>query len=221
MLNKNESPRKLYRLAIGIILAATVLSSLFYAIVKDNTTREAVAVLIWTFSVMGLWGIALYYWLCIQSVTMDDAYVKRRGLLFVRRIPYEKIEAITLSRIIYHGGYGGISEGKDRSGHPLTTVAAFDEIRHAHILEHCDALSLKGNSDVLFYFHFHSPDLKMLLEKTTAPVFVAERVWEQHKQELNKILTPYRFRVFIAPYHTAYPYVFDQKIEFVPLSCWE
>ena len=220
MLNKNESPRKLYRLAIGIILAATILSGLFYAIANDNTTREAVVVLIWTFSVMGLWGIALYYWLCIQSVTMNDTYVKRRGLLFVRRISYEKIEAITLSRIVYHGGYGGITRGKDRKGQPLTTIAAFDELRHANFLERCDSPALRTDDEVLFYFHFYSTDFAILLEKTTAPVFIAERVWEQHKQELRELLAPYRFRVFIAPYHKEYP-CGEEKIDFVPLSSWE
>ena len=220
MLNKNERPRKLYKLAIGILLLAIALSVSFYATMKDRNTREVTIVLVWTFSVIALWGIGLYYQLCAQEVTMGDTYVKRRGLLFVRCIPYEKIEAITLSRIIYHGGYGGITRGKDRKGQPLTTIAAFDELRHANFLERCDSPALRTDDEVLFYFHFYSTDFAILLEKTTAPVFIAERAWEQRKQELRELLAPYRFRVFIAPYHKEYP-CGEEKIDFVPLSSWE
>ena len=217
MLNKNTPPRKLYLLAIVIVLAAIALSCLFYAILKDTIVRDSAIMLVLGFSFCGLFGIALYYWTCTLEVTMEDTYVKRRGYLFVRRIPYEKIEAITLSRIV-NSSYGGRNLIKDRKGQPLNTIAAFSELRHAFFLEYYDSPALIGD-EVLFYFHFYSPDFATLLEKTTAPIFIAERVWEQQKRELRSLLEPYRFRVFIAPYHSAY--ICDKKIEFVPLSSWE
>ena len=212
--NKNKAPRRKHRY---IELAIAVLYALLYPILRlIGIERDlSIALMACVFSLVLLSFLSLFS-IDLSEATyqvFEDSFILVKRSIWKRRLGYDCIQGITIS---YGGEFlakGGFRVFKEK-GVPLTLVSTYDSLHYIEFLKRRDYM-VYGRDELFASFLFF-PDLAILLPKTTAPIFVAEQIWNQN-EELRHLLEPYQFRVFIAPYGIEN----QEEQDFVPLSCWE